>query len=126
MRDGVPQALRPDLRFVAGDYLHLLAQPKIVPALNRLFDPHRAPARLEEHLYFGDFVLNGDAVLGDVAEVYGVDVPPQHLGKTLARYLDEHSHGRVVVGDRAPLGNALLVVREMDGDRVTRVGLKLR
>jgi cell volume regulation protein A len=126
MREGVPVALRPDLRFQAGDYLHLLAQPKAVPALNRLFDPHLGPARLEEHLYFGDFVLNGDAVLGDVAEVYGVEVPAEHLAKTLAQYLDQRSHGRVVVGDRAPLGNALLVVREMEDARVTRVGLKLR
>jgi NhaP-type Na+/H+ and K+/H+ antiporter len=32
----------------------------------------------------------------------------------------------VVVGDHAPLGNAELVVREVQDDRVTRVGLKLR
>jgi potassium/hydrogen antiporter len=97
-----------------------------VHALNRLFDPHQAPARLEEHLYFGDIVLKGDAALGDVAEVYGVEVPPEHLGKTLAQYLDQRSRGRVVVGDRAPLGNALLVVRDIEDGRVTEVGLKLR
>ena len=95
-------------------------------ALNRLFDPHQAPARLEEHRYFGDFVLKGDALLGDLAEVYGVEVPSELLGKTLSQYLNQRSHGRVVVGDRAPLGNALLVVRDVENGRVTEVGLKLR
>ena len=126
MRDGVPQALEPQLSLQPRDFVHLLSQPKTVHALNRLFDPHQAPARLEEHLYFGDFVLKGDAALGDLAEIYGVEVPPEHLSKSLSDYLDERSHGRVVVGDRAPLGNALLVVRDIEDGRVTEVGLKLR
>jgi cell volume regulation protein A len=126
MRDGAPQALHPELGFEAKDYVHILAQPKSVPALNRLFDPHQAPERLEEHRYFGDFVLNGEAILGDLAAVYGIDVPAEHAAKTLAEYLNDRSHGRVVVGDSAPLGTATLVVREMQDGRVSRVGLKLR
>ena len=126
LRDGAPLALRPELKLKPRDYAYFLAQPKSVPLLNRLFDPHRAPDRLEEHRYFGDFALHGDAVLGDLAAVYGIEVPAEHAGKTLAEYLDERSHGRVVVGDRAPLGAAELVVREVQDDRVTRVGLKLR
>ena len=105
---------------------YVLARPGQLAEVSKLFDPHQAPPRLEEHLYFGDFVLNGEAVLGDVAAVYGVDIPPEHAGKTLGRYLDDRSHGRVVVGDRAPLGNALLVVREVREGRVTQVGLKVR
>jgi cell volume regulation protein A len=126
MREGKPLALDPALKIEPRDFVHLLAEPGIVPALNRLFDPHLAPERLEEHRYFGDFVLNGDAVLGDLAAVYGIDVPAEHAGKTLAAYLDERTHGRAVVGDRAPLGQALLVVRELENGRVSRVGLKIR
>jgi potassium/hydrogen antiporter len=126
IRDGVPQALRAKLRLEPRDYVYLLAQPKSVPLLNKLFDPHRAPDRLEEHRYFGDFVLKGDAVLGELAAIYGMEVPAEHAKKTLAQYLNERSHGRVVVGDRAPLGRAELVVREMQDGRVTRLGLKLR
>jgi potassium/hydrogen antiporter len=126
IRDGVPQALRAKLRLEPRDYVYLLAQPKSVPLLNKLFDPHRGPDRLEEHRYFGDFVLKGDAVLGELAAIYGMEVPAEHAKKTLAQYLNERSHGRVVVGDRAPLGRAELVVREMQDGRVTRLGLKLR
>jgi cell volume regulation protein A len=126
MRDGAPQALDAGLALQPGDYVHLLSRPKNIPALNRLFDPHRGPERLDERRYFGDFVLNGDAVLGDLGAIYGFDVPAEHAGHTLAEYLDRRSHGRVVVGDRAPLGTAQLVVREMQDGRVTRVGLKIR
>ena len=126
IRDGEPQPLEPGQRARPGDYVHLLARPKNVPQLNRLFDPHRAPERLDERHYFGDFVVNGDALLSDLAAVYGFEVPPGHAGSTIADYLDRRSHGRVVVGDRAPLGNVQLVVREMADGRVTRAGLKLR
>jgi cell volume regulation protein A len=126
LRDGAPQALAPELRFAPGDYLYILGQPESLSQLNRLFDPHRAPDRLEEHHYFGDFVLNGDAVLGDLAEAYGLEVPAGDRGKTLAVYLNTLFHGRVVVGDRASLGSAMLVVRELQDGRVSRVGLKIR
>jgi potassium/hydrogen antiporter len=126
MRDGVPQTLRAEMAFAPGDYVCVLAQPKLLSQVNKLFDPHQAPPRLEEHRYFGDFVLNGDAVLGDLGAVYGIDVPVEHARKTLGDYLNERSHGRVVVGDRARLGNAVLVVRELQDGRVNRVGLKLR
>src|SRR5687768_6260546 len=49
MRDGVPQPLRADLRFAPRDYVYVLAQPKSLPQVNKLFDPHQAPERLEEH-----------------------------------------------------------------------------
>lgn len=126
MRDGVPQALRPGLQFRAGDYVYLLAKPRSLARLSMLFDPHVEPARLEEHRYFGDFVLNGDAVAGDLAAVYGFAVPAGAADKTLAQFLDETFRGRVVVGDRLPLGGAELVVREIEDGKVTRVGLRVR
>jgi cell volume regulation protein A len=126
MREGTPQALQAQQRLAPGDYVYLLAQPRVLTELNRLFDPHQAPDRLEEHRYFGDFVLNGDALLGDLADVYALEVPAGDRGKTLATYLAERFRGRAVVGDRASLGGAVLVVREMQEGRVSRVGLKLR
>ena len=126
MRDGVPQPLGRELAFKPGDYVYVLAQPKFLPQANKIFDPHQAPDRLEEHRYFGDFVLNGEATLADLGDVYGLDIPQGQASKTLAAYLNERFHGRVVVGDRASLGNAVLVVREMREGLVSQVGLKLR
>ncbi len=126
MRDGVPQVLRAGLQFRPADYVYLLAQPKSLARLSKLFDPHVEPDRLEEHRYFGDFVLNGDAVAGELAAVYGFGVPEGTADKTLSQYLDAAFRGRVVVGDRLGLGGAELVVREIEDGKVTRVGLRLR
>jgi cell volume regulation protein A len=126
LREGLPQPLAPGVRLNPGDFVYILAEPQRLRELNKLFDPHRAPDRLEEHRYFGDFVLNGEAVLGDLADVYGIEVPADARHKTLAQYLGERFHGRVVVGDRASLGHAQLVVREISAGLPARVGLKLR
>lgn len=126
MRDGHPQPLRAGLRFGAADYVYLLAEPENLALLSKLFDPHVEPDRLEEHRYFGDFVLNGDAVAGELAAVYGFTVPEAVAEKTLAQYLAEAFRGRVVVGDRVGMGSAELVVREIEDGKVTRVGLRLR
>ena len=126
MREGVPQALHAGLQFLVGDYVYLLAQPKSIARLSLLFDPHVEPDRLEEHRYFGDFVLNGEAVVGELAAVYGFDIPASSGQLSLAQLLDDEFRGRVVVGDRLPLGGAELVVREVEDGRVTRVGLRVR
>ncbi|MGP1609768.1 MAG: transporter associated domain-containing protein, partial [Burkholderiales bacterium] len=126
MRDGDPQSLDPVLKFAVQDYVYILAQSKSIAHLGKLFDPHVEPERLEEHRYFGDFVLNGDAVLSELAMAYGITVPAHAAGGTIADYVSTVFHGRTVVGDRVDLGGAQLVVREIEGGRVTRVGLRLR
>jgi cell volume regulation protein A len=125
IRAGEPQVLEPQLRFAPEDYVYFLTRPEGLPLLSALFDPHSAPDRLEEHRYFGDFVLYGDAVLGDLASVYDLPVEPADAHKTLAQYLDEVFHGRAVVGDRARVGSAEIVVREVEQGSVKRVGLRL-
>ena len=125
MRQGMPVPLEPDLTFAPGDYVYLLAQDDDLAYLSQLFDPHLEPERLRAPQYFGDFVLNGDAVLGDFAAAYGIEVPAEAAGKTLAQHLTDRFHGRPVVGDRTTLGDVELVVREIQGSQITRVGLRL-
>lgn len=126
MRDGDPQPLVPGLKFELRDYVYLLAQPKNLAYLGKLFDPHLEPDRLEEHRYFGDFVLNGDALMADLGMAYGIEIPDDIGNLTLAVYLSRMFRGRAVVGDRADLGRAQLVVREIENGQVHRVGLRLR
>jgi potassium/hydrogen antiporter len=125
IRDGMPQPLRNELAFAVGDYVYFLTQPDGLTQLRSLFDPHQVPDRLEEHHYFGDFLLYGDAVLADLGSVYGLPIPEADANKTLAEYLSQAFRGRVVVGDRAAIGSAQLVVREIHDGKVARVGLRL-
>ena len=108
-----------------GDYVYVLADPRKVEALNRLFGVAHGPTRLEEQRFFGDFVLNGDARIADVEAIYGLDFPDHGPEETLAAFLDRWFRGNPVVGDGLRVGGTELVVREVEKGAVTRVGLKL-
>jgi cell volume regulation protein A len=109
----------------AGDYLYVLAAPEHAESLNRLFGVAHGPDRLEEHRFFGDFVLNGDALVKDVDALYGLGFHEHGPEETLTEFLKRKFRGAPVVGDRLRLGPVELVVREVDRGLVTRVGLKL-
>jgi cell volume regulation protein A len=108
-----------------GDYVYVLADPRKVESLNRLFGVAHGPTRLEEQRFFGDFVLNGDARIADVEAIYGLDFPDHGPEETLAAFLDRWFRGNPVVGDGLRVGGTELVVREVEKGLVTRVGLKL-
>ncbi len=107
-----------------GDHVYLLAPGAAVVELDRLFAARVQPDHLEEHLFFGDFVFNGDAHLGDVGAMYGFPVEPEMAARTLSEHLLKVFKARPVVGDRARVDNVELVVREMQGNTITKVGLR--
>ncbi|MDD3517150.1 MAG: potassium/proton antiporter [Chromatiales bacterium] len=109
----------------ADDLLYLLAARKDLAMLDRLFVASAAPEHLSEQKFFGEFVLNGDARLSDVALMYGVPVDEAYADRTLERHIEEELQVKPVVGDRVRVGRVELVVRELDGARISRVGLKL-
>jgi len=109
----------------AGDYVYVLAVPEHVEALNRMFGVAHGPARLDEHRFFGDFVLNGDARVADIEAVYGLGLDYREPEETLAAFLNRKFRGVPVVGDRLRIGGVELVVRASEKGVVTQVGLKL-
>ena len=124
LREGLPVPL-PGLSLAEGDHVYFLSRLKDVERLGRLFDPHAGPAHLEEHRYFGYFTLQGDAVIGEVAAVYGLEVPAAVSQQSLHDYLSRRLRGRASVGDSVALGAATLVVREVQDGRIARVGIRL-
>ncbi|WP_006787531.1 potassium/proton antiporter [Thiorhodospira sibirica] len=112
-----------DLR--PNDYLYLMAVPQDFAVLDSLFTQSLAPKRLSEQRFFGEFALNGKATLGELSLVYGLNMPPEQADQTLNEVIHAHLQTQPVVGDRLQIGGVELVVREMEGDQVTRVGLKL-
>ena len=118
------QVVWEDLR--AGDQLLLVIDPVDLEALDRLLAPVATPSRLSDQVFFGEFVLNGDARLGDVAAAYGVVLADRDRDLTLDAYLRQRLDTQVVVGDRLNLQNVELVVRRMEGNRIIKVGLKLK
>jgi cell volume regulation protein A len=113
--------LKPD------DYLYLIAEPSDLAELDRLFVASAAPERLSDQVFFGEFVLNGEAHVGDLAAAYGLDLPVSDYPLTLDTFIRRLLHtAHPVVGDRLPLKTVDLVVRKVEGDRILKVGLKLK
>src|SRR5688572_11402429 len=110
----------------AGDRVYVIASTAEVDVLNRLFIAPHHPDRLEEHQFFGDLVLDADANVADIAQFYGVEMPPGVAELTLGAYLQRVFRKRPVVGDRIKAGRVEFVVREVAEGRVSRVGLKFR
>jgi cell volume regulation protein A len=115
----------PDLSVSTGDVIAIFATPAVVPELGRALSGRQTPKYLAERAFFGDFVLNGDALLGDVEQVYGIEfdeLPPE---LSLAECFARRTKGHPVIGDKVTLGPVTLVARATESDRVTKVGLKM-
>ncbi|TGG95556.1 potassium/proton antiporter [Natronospirillum operosum] len=107
-----------------GDTIYLACPQSQIALLDRVFVTVKVPGRLSDKKFFGEFVLNGNTSLEALAMMYGFPLPEDSKGHTLHSYLNR-KFDRPVVGDRVRLGSIELVVRDMQGDRCEKVGLKL-
>ncbi|MFZ5474536.1 MAG: transporter associated domain-containing protein, partial [Pseudomonadota bacterium] len=120
-------ALTPEAagRLAAGDTLYVLARQADTAALGELLATPAAPDYLEKRLFYGDFTVDGSADMASVAELYGLPLPEGAAQMSLADFLAARLNGVPVAGDRYRLGNLEFVVREVEGQRITRIGLRI-
>ncbi len=104
------------------DILCVIGHEDDLPELGKLFS--QAPERGLDKKFFGDFVLQGAAKLGDVAAVYGLDLQEQHAQTSLSDFISEAVGGEAVVGDYVDWQGLTWVVAEMENNRVSKVGLR--
>lgn len=107
-----------------GDYIYLFSRKEDLPALEWLFAAPHLPIRLEDRRFFGERVLDANASMAEIVAFYDLKVDPAASGGTLEDFLVK-SFRKPAVGDRVRLDQVELVVREMQGQRIVRVGLKL-
>lgn len=112
-------------RLAPGDLVYVLGREEDSTALGELFSSAAAPEYLEKRQFYGDFTLRGDARMDDLARLYGLPVPEGAGDRALADFLAARLRGLPVVGDRFRLGNVEFVVRDMEGGRITQVGLRI-
>jgi cell volume regulation protein A len=123
VRDG--RLLRPrDLdRLEPGDSVLVIAPPAQSAVLDELFGE-----RAEDDVNpssFGDFAFDGGLPVGKLAEFYDLPVPDKDKAVALADFVQVRLGRRPLVGDRIRLGEIGLVVREMQGERISQVGIEL-
>jgi cell volume regulation protein A len=107
-----------------GDYIYLLAPPEKAEALDRFFVDMQPSTAPDPHL-LGDFVVSGEHTLGELAEIYGVNVGDEQAKLTLADYFDIHLDHAPKEGAALELDSIVLVARSIGGGRVNVVGLRL-
>lgn len=107
------------------DQVMLLAIGGTALAVGRLFSPSAPDARLEEKTFFGSFVIHPDAGLDDLSQLYGFKIPEQLRTLTVAQHITQTYHGKPVVGDHVDFAHIHFVVKEVEGNRITAVGLKM-
>ncbi len=109
-------------RLKADDILCVIGHEEDLPALGRLFS--KAPQRGLDMRFFGDFVLEGDAQLGAVADVYGLKLNGLDPKITLAEFITEAVAGEAVLGDHIEWQGLTWAVALMENNKVRKVGVK--
>ena len=112
------------------DYLLVLAPPEQFFALDRLFTARRESEKRRRKRergeeVFGEFILSGDTLLGEVTALYGLPVEEKDRNEPVGLFVRQRLRHRAVVGDRLRYGPVELVVREVRNESITSVGIEL-
>ena len=124
IRDGIARSVASASPLAPGDYVLALARPQDLALLDRLFGPRPDRSRADARGLLGEFSFEGATALAAIAHLY--DPAAEADGAmTLAEFLSKRFAGRPAVGDRARFGAVELIVRDMQGDAITQVGVEL-
>jgi cell volume regulation protein A len=86
-----------------------------------------ASTRLEpaDVVTFGAFLFAGHVPVGKIADFYGLPVPQAEKATPVGNFVADRLPANPSVGDSIGIGLIGLVVYDVSGDRITRVGLEL-
>ncbi|MBJ9977356.1 potassium/proton antiporter [Pseudomonas sp. S75] len=105
-----------------GDMLCVIGHEHDLPALGKLFS--QAPQRGLDLRFFGDFVLEGDAELGAVAALYGLQLDGLDARTPLAQFIRQKVGGAPIVGDQVEWHGTIWTIATMDGNKIQKVGVR--
>jgi len=110
--------------FKADDYVLLISPPEHTMTLDRKFLPKRRSER-EKEMTMVDFSFPAAAPYAAVAAAYELPMAPEDQGRSLADVILARLKVAPVRGERVRIGEAELVVMEMDGVNPSAIGLRL-
>lgn len=122
IRHGILVEAPNEKKLLCDDQVVILATPSARDGYARLFS---SSPYMDANHFFGEFALNREAKLADIAQAYGVPIPDSEHELAVTEYLTNRFHGKPVVGDFVKLGTIKLVVIEVENGQVVLVGLKL-
>lgn len=104
------------------DLVCVIGRSEHVEQLNKLFS---GESKLKKkQAFFGPFVVDGSALLSDIAHAYGFSLADDESKLTLGEFMAARVGGHPVVGDDVNWHDIHWVVNEVAGDRVLKVGVR--
>lgn len=125
VREQRPIVVNAETVLKLGDRIWMLLHPDDVNDVAQIFSQQASSSFLLQN-FFGEFAIRGDASLVDLAKVYGVPLDGLSVEDTAAALLQRELGKHLVVGDRVRFGNIRLTIRQMHGDQIEIIGLKLK
>ncbi|HID9654363.1 TPA: potassium/proton antiporter [Serratia marcescens] len=111
-------------RLRENDILCVIGHEHDLQILGKLFS--QAPAVTLDERFFGDFILQSDARLSDISQLYGLnlqdDVDEQ---QTLGQFVIQLIGGEPVIGDQVEWDGLTWTIAEMDGNQVSKIGVRI-
>lgn len=110
IRDGT--SLRPHQAgaLQASDTVYMFCAEHHVRLLDRIYATSHG---LDARQWLGDYSLPPDALVEPVAQRFAIALPADLKGLTLRQVFEKRLRGRMELGDRVPLGDFALIVRDL-------------
>ncbi|MCK8066033.1 MULTISPECIES: potassium/proton antiporter [Vibrio] len=110
-------------RLEEDDTLCVLAQEKDLDSLSLLFS--EAPEKASLARFFGDFFLDIEVNLADIAMMYGLNLGDESLDKSLRNLVEEQLGTTPVLGDQFEWQGLQWIIADVVDQQVTKVGIRL-
>jgi len=110
-------------RLMAEDILCIIGHEHDLPELGKLFS--QAPVSNMDNWFFGDFILDANARLMDLAPVYGLSLQDCRAEDTIGEFFSAIMGSKPVVGDQMEWQGFVWTVAAAEQGRILKMGLKL-
>lgn len=125
VRDGRSMTYQYAGRLTAGDRVYIFVPDRYPRLLDRLFASPTA-VDPEDSEFFGAFSVDPERPAADIEAAYALGLNDEEQALSIADFIRKRLGGRAEFGDRVPLGNIELIVRDVDEEgQIVGIGLSL-
>jgi len=111
-------------RLLDGDILCVIGHEHDLPMLGRLFS--QAPPVTRDERFFGDFILQSDARLSDISQLYGLNLQEGiDNQQTFGQFVTELIGGEAVLGDQVEWDGLTWTIAEMEANKISKIGVRI-